>query len=67
MDDGSGVVIDPDNPENSISLSETDQVAEGAFKRVDLRAVGWSYPGKLYFVRGVDHCVEHSEPGVAEE
>ena len=59
MDDGTAEIIDPDNPDNSQSLSETDAISEGAFEKVDLYALPWMYPGKLYYVNAVDGCFEH--------
>lgn len=59
IDDGSGTIYDPDNAENSSSLSETDAAYEGAWGRFDLSGLAWLYPGKMYRVDGVDGCFEH--------
>lgn len=64
LDDGSGTLYDPDNPENSASLSATDEEFENHFVAFDLSGVPWLYPGKLYRVDGVDGCFEHWHAGV---
>ena len=59
LDDGSGNIYDPDFPDNSATLSETDAESEGNYYRFDLSGLPWLYPGKMYRVDGVDGCFEH--------
>lgn len=54
---GNGEISDPNDAEQTISLSET-----GAQNVYDLRTVEWLYAGKVYFVTGVSWCAEDWEP-----